>query len=102
MRGVGKAVDRGLQVCEDRVELARLSRAALWSVFLPSWGCSGHSALVTFFRRGPSVLCVTQEVIVVIQGGGVGFTHVGDGRGCPSPLVSMGLTVMRWEVIAGF
>lgn len=100
MRGVGKAVDRGLQVCEDRVELARLSRAALWSVFLPSRGCSGHSALVTFC--GPSVLFVTQEVIAVIQGGGIGFTHVGDGRGCPSPLGSMGLTVMRWEDIAGF
>lgn len=77
MRGVGKGVDRGLQIHEDRAELTRLSRATLCSVFLTSRGCSGHSALVTCCRRGPSVLCVTQEVIAVMQGGGVGFTHVG-------------------------
>lgn len=83
-------MDRGLQVCEDRVELARLSRAELWSVFLLSQGFSGHSVLVTFCRRGPSVLCVTQEVIAVIQGGGIGFTYVGGWEGLPKSLREYG------------
>lgn len=32
----------------------------------------------------------------------LGLLMLGDGRGCPSPLGSMGLTVMWWEDIAGF
>ena len=36
------------------------------------------------------MLCVTQEVIVVMQGGGVGFTHVGGWEGLPKSLREYG------------
>ena len=37
------------------------------------------------------MLCVMQEVIAVMQGGGVGFTHVGGWEGLPKSLRDVGI-----------